>query len=238
VAKLDLSPHLTCGYSETLEHQFRSTHCGQAYFGNTGPFGATCGEYTFLGYFQQHRNKAGDTVKMTYRGGCQKFFQLTGQHGAIVPANAPACRYFERQESKTTTDKFYQPDLLDVPCLFDVAAMKRHVEYLLSSYRNARINWLTDINGACVKYSHDREPLEIHVPLIRSAICYAAALHEIGHICGRYQQSRHVRTRERWAWKWARRNAIIWMPEMEGCARSVMFQRFGVQWPACAQWPA
>jgi hypothetical protein len=98
MARLDLSPHLTCGYSETLEHQLRSTHCGQAYFGNTGPFGATCGECTFLGYHRQHRNKAGDTVKTTYRGGCQKFFELTGKHGAIVPANAPACRYFERKE--------------------------------------------------------------------------------------------------------------------------------------------
>jgi hypothetical protein len=98
MARFDLSPHLICGHSETLEHQLRSTHQGQAYFGNTGPFGATCGECEFLGYYQQHRNKAGDIIKTTYRGGCQKFHQLTGKHGAIVPASASACRYFERKK--------------------------------------------------------------------------------------------------------------------------------------------
>jgi hypothetical protein len=98
MTRLALSPHLICGHPETFEHQLRTTHKGQAYFGNTGPFGATCGECTFLGYFKQHHNKAGDTVKTTYRGGCQKFHQLTGEHGAIVPAKAPACRYFERKE--------------------------------------------------------------------------------------------------------------------------------------------
>jgi hypothetical protein len=93
------SSYLTHGYSDTLEHQIRDTHCGQAYFANTGPFGATCGECIHLGYYQQHRNKAGDVVKATYRGGCQKFHQLTSKHGPIVPANAPACRYFERKEN-------------------------------------------------------------------------------------------------------------------------------------------
>jgi hypothetical protein len=99
MAHLNLAPHLTCGHSETLEQQLRSTFRGQAYFGNTGPFGATCGECEFLGYYQQHRNKTGDCIKTTYRGGCKKFLQLTGEHGPIVPANAPACRYFNRKEN-------------------------------------------------------------------------------------------------------------------------------------------
>jgi len=98
MARLDLSSYLTRGYSETLEYQLRSTHRGQAHFGNTGPLGANCGECEFLGYYQKHFNKAGDTVRTSYRGGCQKFFELTGKHGAIVPTSAPACRYFKRRK--------------------------------------------------------------------------------------------------------------------------------------------
>ena len=94
------SSYLTHGDS-ALEQQVRSTHRGQAHFGNTGPFGATCGECVFLGYYRQHFNKSGDRIKATYRGGCHRFYQLTGKHGAVVPANAPACRYFERKEEES-----------------------------------------------------------------------------------------------------------------------------------------
>jgi hypothetical protein len=94
------SSYLTGGHSSTVEHQIQSTHQGQAYFGNTGPFGATCGECIFLGYYQNHFNKAGDLIKSTHRGGCKKFHELTGKHGEIVPANAPACRYFERKQEE------------------------------------------------------------------------------------------------------------------------------------------
>src|SRR5262245_31749107 len=38
----------------------------------------------------------------------------------------------------------------------------------------------------------------------------------IGHIKGRYQNRRHsLMVRERWAWQWARDNALIWTPRME-----------------------
>jgi len=90
---------LTCGHSATLDQQIRSTHKGQAHFGNSGPFGATCGECVFLGYYQQHFNKAGDLIKSTHRGGCKKFHELTGKHGELVPANASACKYFERRRN-------------------------------------------------------------------------------------------------------------------------------------------
>jgi hypothetical protein len=43
---------------------------------------------------------------------------------------------------------------------------------------------------------------------------YSVALHEIGHILGRYQQSSCSMVRERWAWQWAKRNALIWTPRM------------------------
>ena len=60
-----------------------------------------------------------------------------------------------------------------------------------------------------------RELEEICIAPVRSVISYAAALHEIGHVRGRYQQSPKVEVRERDAWRWARTNAMIWTPRME-----------------------
>jgi hypothetical protein len=63
---------------------------------------------------------------------------------------------------------------------------------------------------------------EIRIPPIKSAISYAAALHEIGHIQGRYQTSRHSLVRELAAWRWARQQALAWTPAMERmCASSL-----------------
>ena len=56
---------------------------------------------------------------------------------------------------------------------------------------------------------------EIVVPAIKSPLSYAVALHEIGHFLGRHQNSRNSKTRERWAWQWARENALNWTPAME-----------------------
>jgi hypothetical protein len=100
MARLTLSSNLTRGYSKTLDQQIRATHQGQAYFANTGPFGATCHECIFWGYFQQHRDKAGNSTRTTFRKSCAKYHVLTGRHGAIVPANASACRYFERKKGE------------------------------------------------------------------------------------------------------------------------------------------
>jgi hypothetical protein len=63
-----------------------------------------------------------------------------------------------------------------------------------------------------------READEIGIALIRSAVSYAAAMHEIGHHLGRRQTSRSVLVREREARQWARSNARIWTPSMERSA--------------------
>jgi Phage integrase family len=62
----------------------------------------------------------------------------------------------------------------------------------------------------------------VFIPPIRSELSYATALHEIGHIFGRYQRSRSVMVRERWAWEWARANALVWTPRMERSARAAL----------------
>ena len=56
---------------------------------------------------------------------------------------------------------------------------------------------------------------EIMVPPIKSPITYAVALHQIGHLLGRNQNSWLPMIRERWAWQWARVNALNWTDAME-----------------------
>jgi hypothetical protein len=91
-------PFLTQGHSDLVTQQIRATVPGMAHFANTGPFGATCGDCVFLGYFQQIRDAAGNMVTAKHRKGCGKYFRLTATHGATIPANTSACRYFERKE--------------------------------------------------------------------------------------------------------------------------------------------
>jgi hypothetical protein len=59
---------------------------------------------------------------------------------------------------------------------------------------------------------------EIGIAPVRSTISYAIALHELGHILGRHQQSENLMVRERWAWIWARAHALRWTAAMDRCA--------------------
>jgi hypothetical protein len=94
------TPNLTKGYSEILEHQIGTTRPGQAHFANTGPFGTVCGECLFWGYHKARRTTAGDEVKTKHVRACAKYRELTGKHGAVLPANTPSCRYFTRREEE------------------------------------------------------------------------------------------------------------------------------------------
>jgi hypothetical protein len=67
-----------------------------------------------------------------------------------------------------------------------------------------------------------RDSGEIHTAPIRSALSYATALHELGHILGRFQHSRRQKIREHWAWEWARKNALLWTPAMERHANDAL----------------
>ncbi len=71
----------------------------------------------------------------------------------------------------------------------------------------------------------------VRAPRIRSVISYAVAMHELGHLKGRNQHSTHQIVRERWAWDWARRNAILRTKRMERYAAASMgwYQRQAVR---------
>jgi hypothetical protein len=94
-----------------------------------------------------------------------------------------------------------------------VAEMINHVESLCRSH-NIGLFW-------CVRSDRSysmRALQEVMIAPIKSVVTYAVALHEIGHLRGRHQDSRRCMVRERWAWDWAKRNALVWTPRMVRCA--------------------
>jgi hypothetical protein len=105
-----------------------------------------------------------------------------------------------------------------------VEDMHRHIERLLAPYTRTdiddgiQVSWDRRVGRARVIRDLDGTVLEIQLAPIRSVVSYATALHELGHIWGRHQRSRSQAIRERWAWEWARRNALDWTPAMELCA--------------------
>ena len=109
--------------------------------------------------------------------------------------------------------------------LIHVEDMRRHIEALLAPYTRPRLDDAIQVywdrrtakaHVLCDPYNGN--VIEIQLAPIRSAISYATALHEIGHMLGRHQRSRNRVVRERWAWEWARRNALCWRPTMEKTA--------------------
>jgi len=98
--------------------------------------------------------------------------------------------------------------------------MRRHIEDLLAPHmadpnNPIQVCWNRRVSRVRVIRDLDSTVCEIQLAPIRSEISYATALHEIGHMLGRYQRSRSQMVRERWAWEWARRNALCWTPAME-----------------------
>jgi hypothetical protein len=97
--------------------------------------------------------------------------------------------------------------------------MRRHIDELLVPYMSRdiddeiQVSWDRRVGRARVVRDLDGAVLEIQLAPVRSAISYATALH--GHMRGRHQRSRSQMARERWAWRWARRNALNWAPSME-----------------------
>ena len=91
--------------------------------------------------------------------------------------------------------------------------MRAHI-LQLSTDHDIRIEWRRDTDGAWAA----RAVNLISIPQIRSAISYAIALHEIGHLLGPGQRASRMRC-ERGAWRWAKTNAIAWLASMNKTER-------------------
>ena len=58
-----------------------------------------------------------------------------------------------------------------------------------------------------------RKRRHIFIAPVKSAVTYAVAMHEVGHVLGRNPKTRLAQ--EAAAWQWARANALDWCPVME-----------------------
>lgn len=110
-----------------------------------------------------------------------------------------------------------------------LAAMRAHVDLLIAAKGARRspddglqVYRITARNDAHTVTGNEFNALQL--PVIKDARDYALALHEFGHLLGRYQTSRNSLTRERWAWAWARKEALQWTTEMEAEATKALRQ--------------
>ena len=85
-----------------------------------------------------------------------------------------------------------------------VAAMRTHAEAICNHKSKAIAEWTAETSP------------------IRELCSYATVMREIGHCLGRYQRSRRSFVREVWAWEGARRNALLWTPQLERSAQAAL----------------
>lgn len=90
-----------------------------------------------------------------------------------------------------------------------VAKMREHVTTFVEA-REIEVSYC----GRPIRAFSVLEAWEITISPIKSEVSYATALHELGHLLGRFQKSASVMVREQWAWRWAERNALLWTPRM------------------------
>ncbi len=95
--------------------------------------------------------------------------------------------------------------------MINVESMRTHIDALICQ-RDIIVKWLKRPGGMAYALA---ELGEIWITPIKSVVSYSTALHEIGHVLGRFQTSNRCLVRERWAWTWAEENALIWTPPMQ-----------------------
>jgi hypothetical protein len=106
MARLSPTPNLTQGYRADIAQQIHQTHRGQAHFAGTGPFTAKCAECALFNAWKRKRNAAGEIIGTArVSGACEKYRQLTGKLGPVIPSNTAACNYFERKEERNNQNQ-------------------------------------------------------------------------------------------------------------------------------------
>jgi hypothetical protein len=83
-----------------------------------------------------------------------------------------------------------------------ISILRRHVEDLAAAHEIFVVIQSGRWWAGAIREADGNDRNEVHTPPIRSDVAYATALHEIGHILGRYQSSRRRVVREQWAWHW------------------------------------
>jgi hypothetical protein len=86
------------------------------------------------------------------------------------------------------------------------------VDYAAHIARICKIESI-DVEGHSTGGRAYRRSRRIKIKTVKTAITYAVALHEIGHILGPRQSGTRL-DKEVGAWEWAERNALEWTPAM------------------------
>ena len=93
MARLEVDPHLhEAGYEE----RFRATFKGQAHIAGTGPAGAVCRQCFFW------MRAPIDSETPWFRHSAKSApcnYVIRGKSGVMVPASAPACRFFKQHDA-------------------------------------------------------------------------------------------------------------------------------------------
>jgi hypothetical protein len=99
--------------------------------------------------------------------------------------------------------------------------MALHIQELCAEHGiTVRYQSLSDSNPRYYARPSDRL---IQIRPTKNTGYYVSALHELGHILGRFQSWEKSRlTRELWAWVWARQNALVWTETADRIMRQAM----------------
>lgn len=91
-----LNPAMLPPDDEKQARQQRASVPGMAHFAHTGPKGAKCGDCVFW--------SVANAGRRGYR--CMKYTELVGREYADdLPANTPACKYFDKRRKTYTIDR-------------------------------------------------------------------------------------------------------------------------------------
>jgi len=89
-------------YLRNVSVEQAETVPGMAHFACGGPFGTTCGDCKYLGYYRKRKleydPQTNEWKEKQYKSrGCAKFYELTGSHGPAVARGTKSCKYFEEK---------------------------------------------------------------------------------------------------------------------------------------------
>ena len=97
----------------------------------------------------------------------------------------------------------------------------------------AHIDAICDANKIRIEYFDGGEfawtdDRIIRIRPVRGDRSYASAMHEIGHILGKWQ-TRPQLVEETGAWLWAEKNAVCWTPTMRSLAANCLLAYFNAR---------
>ena len=103
----------------------------------------------------------------------------------------------------------------------NIKILKIHI-LKLCKLHNIKIKYISNPEESCA-YRYNI-PIKIEIVPIKSEILYSIALHEIAHCI--YKGDPFDYDDEEKAWKWVKKNALVWTDEMEKSMQKDLFSHY------------